>query len=118
MATEGFGNGTDATMLPHDVGIAPAVCREISGRSIDFDQTACYLVSTRPKYSLANTPFSLFAKTLFRKLRKCPPGNFPGGKARFDFDISNRMKQAVRMTKPPLGRGLGALLGGGIAGSF
>ncbi len=50
MATEGFGNGTDATMLPHDVGIAPAVCREISGRSIDFDQTACYLVSTRPNF--------------------------------------------------------------------
>lgn len=37
---------------------------------------------------------------------------FPAGKDRFDFDISNRMKQAVRMAKPPLGRGLGALLGG------
>lgn len=66
------------------------------------------------KYSLANTLFFLFAKNPLQKTpRKCPTRNFPAGKARFDFDISNRMKQAIRMAKPPLGRGLGALLGGG-----
>ena len=31
-----------------NVAELPAVCREISGISIDFDQIACYLVSTRP----------------------------------------------------------------------
>ena len=36
----------DATLLTLDVVKLPAVCREISGNSIDFDQTADGLVST------------------------------------------------------------------------